>query len=208
VQVLSRAPITESEAGGVLHAVANRWVLSCGMAFEWSALRQHRGSHVACLVGLNPTMIREGRERSTRSASANLEGEVRGAHPRLESEWHPHGCVDRDLPPSANSGAPGVVGGSRFVPSRAFHSSFGWHFWPGLREQGELQIRRSSVRFVDWPPFYSSGKRMFDSFAARQLFRCGLLASQQRCRTQPTQVRFLPPDPIHEPWVVGIPVGL
>jgi len=26
VQVLSRAPITESEAGGVLHAVANRWV--------------------------------------------------------------------------------------------------------------------------------------------------------------------------------------
>ena len=28
VQVLSRAPITESEAGGVLHAVANRWVPS------------------------------------------------------------------------------------------------------------------------------------------------------------------------------------
>ena len=61
----------EGEAGGVLHAVANRWVPSCGMAFEWSALRQSRGSHVACLVGLNPTMIREGRERSTRSASAN-----------------------------------------------------------------------------------------------------------------------------------------
>jgi hypothetical protein len=71
VQVLSRAPIVESEAGGVLHAVANRWVPSCGMAFEWSALRQPRGSHVACLVGLNPTMTRKGRERSTRSASAN-----------------------------------------------------------------------------------------------------------------------------------------
>ena len=70
VQVLSRAPILESEAGRVLHAVANRWVPSCGMAFEWSALRQPRGSHVACLVGLNPTMTREGRERSTRSASA------------------------------------------------------------------------------------------------------------------------------------------
>ena len=28
VQVLSRAPIMESEAGGVLHAVANRWVPS------------------------------------------------------------------------------------------------------------------------------------------------------------------------------------
>jgi len=105
VQVLSRAPILESEAGGVLHAVANRWVPSCGMAFKWSALRQPGGSHVACLVGLNPTMIREGRERSTRSASAKLEGEVRGAHPRLESERHPHGCVDRDLPPSANFGA-------------------------------------------------------------------------------------------------------
>ena len=76
MQVLGRAPILESEAGGVLHAVANRWVPSCGMAFEWSALRQSRGSQVACLVGLNPTMIREGRERSTRSASANLEGEV------------------------------------------------------------------------------------------------------------------------------------
>ena len=72
VQVLSRAPIMESEAGRVLHAVANRWVPSCGMAFEWSALRQPRGSHVACLVGLNPTMIRKGRERSTRSASANI----------------------------------------------------------------------------------------------------------------------------------------
>lgn len=70
MQVLSRAPVMESEAGGVLHAVANRWVPSCGMAFEWSALRQCRGSHVACLVGLNPTMIRKGRERSTRSASA------------------------------------------------------------------------------------------------------------------------------------------
>ena len=72
VQVLSRAPIRESEAGRALHAVANRWVPPCGMAFEWSALRQPRGSHVACLVGLNPTMTREGRERSTRSASANL----------------------------------------------------------------------------------------------------------------------------------------
>jgi hypothetical protein len=71
VQVLSRAPIVESEAGGVLHAVANRWVPSCGMAFEWSALRQPRGSHVACSVGLKPTMTRKGRERSTRSASAN-----------------------------------------------------------------------------------------------------------------------------------------
>ena len=60
---------------------------------------------MACLVGLNPTMIREGRERSTRSASAKLEGEVRGAHPRPESEWHPDACVDRDLPPSANFGA-------------------------------------------------------------------------------------------------------
>jgi len=70
VQVLSRAPILESEAGRVLHAVANRWVPSCGMAFEWSALRQPGGSHVACLVGLNPTMIRMDRERSTRSASA------------------------------------------------------------------------------------------------------------------------------------------
>jgi len=69
VQVLSRAPITESEAGGVLHAVANRWVSPCGMAFEWSALRQPRGSHVACIVGLNPTMTLKGRERSTRSAS-------------------------------------------------------------------------------------------------------------------------------------------
>jgi hypothetical protein len=46
VQVLSRAPMMESEAGRVLHAVANRWVPSCGMAFEWSALRQPRGSHV------------------------------------------------------------------------------------------------------------------------------------------------------------------
>ena len=72
VQVLSRAPIMESEAGGVLHAVANRWVPFCGMAFEWSALRQLRGSHVACLVGLNPMMIRKDRERSTRSASANI----------------------------------------------------------------------------------------------------------------------------------------
>jgi len=43
-----------------------------GMAFEWSALRQFRGSHVVCLVGLNPTMTRKGRERSTRSASANI----------------------------------------------------------------------------------------------------------------------------------------
>jgi len=51
------------------------------MAFEWSALRQFRGSHVACLVGLNPTMIRKDRERSTRSASASLEGEVRGRAP-------------------------------------------------------------------------------------------------------------------------------
>jgi hypothetical protein len=42
VQVLRRAPIMESEAGGVLHAVANRWVPSCGMAFEWSALRQFK----------------------------------------------------------------------------------------------------------------------------------------------------------------------
>jgi len=33
---------------------------------------------VACLVGLNPMMIRKGRERSTRSASANLGREVRG----------------------------------------------------------------------------------------------------------------------------------
>ena len=72
MQVLSRAPIRESEAGRALHAVANRWVPPCGMAFEWSALRQPRGSHVACLVGLNPTMTREGRERSTRSASANI----------------------------------------------------------------------------------------------------------------------------------------
>jgi hypothetical protein len=81
VQVLSRAPILESEAGRALHAVANRWVPSCGMAFEWSALRQPRGSHAACLVGLKPTMIRKGRERSTRSASAILEGEVRGGAP-------------------------------------------------------------------------------------------------------------------------------
>ena len=72
MQVLSRAPVMESEAGGVLHAVANRWVPSCGMAFEWSALHQFRGSHVACLVGLKPTMTRKGRERSTRSASANI----------------------------------------------------------------------------------------------------------------------------------------
>jgi hypothetical protein len=62
----------ESEAGRVLHAVANRWVPSCGMAFEWSALRQLGGSHLACLVGLNPTMIRKGREHSTRSASASI----------------------------------------------------------------------------------------------------------------------------------------
>ena len=32
----------ESEAGRVLHAVANRWVPSCGMAFEWSTLRQFK----------------------------------------------------------------------------------------------------------------------------------------------------------------------
>ena len=105
MQVLSRAPTMESEAGRVLHAVANRWVPSCGMAFKWSALRQPGGSHVACLVGLNPTMIREGRERSTRSASANWKVKCAGAHPRLESEWPPHGGVDRDLPPSANFGA-------------------------------------------------------------------------------------------------------
>jgi len=42
-----------------------------GMAFEWSALRQFRGSHVARLVGLKPMMIHTDRERSTRSASAN-----------------------------------------------------------------------------------------------------------------------------------------
>ena len=42
MQVLSRAPITESEAGGRLHAVANRWVPFSGMAFDWSALRQFR----------------------------------------------------------------------------------------------------------------------------------------------------------------------
>jgi len=101
VQFLSRAPRMESEAGGVLHAVANRWVPFYGMAFEWSALRQNRGSHVACAVGLNPTMIRKGRERSTRSASANWKVKCAGAHPRFEIEWHPHGCVDRDLPPSA-----------------------------------------------------------------------------------------------------------
>jgi len=40
VQVLSRAPTMESEAGRVLHAVASRWVPFRGMAFEWSALRQ------------------------------------------------------------------------------------------------------------------------------------------------------------------------
>ena len=56
---------------------------------------------MACLVGLNPTMIRKGRERSTRSASANWKVKCAGAHPRLESEWPPHGGVDRDLPPSA-----------------------------------------------------------------------------------------------------------
>jgi hypothetical protein len=42
VQVLSRAPITESDAGGRLHAVANRWMRFSGMAFGWSALRQFR----------------------------------------------------------------------------------------------------------------------------------------------------------------------
>lgn len=47
MQVLSRAPIKESEAGRVLHAVANRWVPSCGMAFEWSAPRQHGSVLVA-----------------------------------------------------------------------------------------------------------------------------------------------------------------
>jgi len=67
--------------------------------------------------------------------SANLEGEVRGAHPRLESEWHPHGCVDRDRPPSANSGCP--LGGDwspkpvsrvRFLDGPPGHSGVGcWH---------------------------------------------------------------------------------
>ena len=54
VQVLSRAPITESEAGRVLHAVANRWVPSCGMAFEWSALRQVQRLACGVLSRLEP----------------------------------------------------------------------------------------------------------------------------------------------------------
>jgi hypothetical protein len=82
VQVLSRAPIEESEAGRACTRLLTGGCCQNGMAFEWSALRQPRGSHVACLVGLNPTMTREGRERSTRSASAKtLEGEVRGRAP-------------------------------------------------------------------------------------------------------------------------------
>jgi hypothetical protein len=44
------------------------------------------------------------------------------------------------------------------------------------------------------------GSRVQTPYWPANLFRCGLLASQQRCRTQPTLVRFLPPDPTHEPW--------
>ena len=52
---------------------------------------------MACLVGLNPMMIRKGRERSTRSASANLGREVRGARPRIEHARHSCRCAYRNL---------------------------------------------------------------------------------------------------------------
>jgi len=127
-----------------------------GMAFEWSALRQSGGSHVACLVGLNPTMIRKGRERSTRSASAKLEGEVRGAHPRLESERHPHGCVDRDLPPSANS-VRSVFGRGRGSGSRQASKSCAVGFdsanWPPNHFRSDsLSARRNYSGVGCWHP--------------------------------------------------------
>ena len=61
-----------------------------------------RGSHVACLVGLNPTMIRFGSWAfDSLSLCQHWKVKCAGAHPRFENEWHPLGCVDRDLPPSA-----------------------------------------------------------------------------------------------------------
>jgi len=72
VQVLSRAPIRRVKQAGS----CTRWLTDGCPPAAWPSSgplsAKYRGSHVACLVGLNPTMIREGRERSTRSASANI----------------------------------------------------------------------------------------------------------------------------------------
>jgi hypothetical protein len=60
VQVLSRAPIGRVKQAGSCTRLLTDGCRPFGMAFEWSALRQFRGSHVACLVGLNPTMTPQG----------------------------------------------------------------------------------------------------------------------------------------------------
>lgn len=98
-----------------------------------------------------------------------------GAHPRFENEWHPRGCVARDLPPSAilerEPGRVRGLSGTQTVPLAACDSGSLRSANSGCPLGGDWSPKPvSRVRFLDGPP---------------DLLRCGLLASQLRSERSP-----------------------
>lgn len=69
--------------------------------------------------------------------------------------------------------------------------------------------RLPPIRVVLWEETgLQNRSARFESLTARQVLQVWVSGIPAALCSQSTQVRFLPPDPLHEPWVVGIPVGL